>query len=66
MIKRQSSLYKIIYEQNGQKCFFGRDNLSFKTVNMPKPQRFDNICLNFKLKKLVKNISLNMPFIAIK
>ena len=36
MIRKQSSIDKIIYEANGQKSFFGRDNLSFKTVNMSK------------------------------
>ena len=54
----------MIYELNGQKSFFGRDNLSFKTVNMSKKQRLDNICNDFKLKKLIKNIYL--PLIIIK
>ena len=54
----------MIYELNGQKSFFGRDNLSFKTVNMSKKQRLDNICKDFKLKKLIKNIYL--PLIIIK
>lgn len=53
----------MIYELNGQKSFFGRDNLSFKTVNMSKKQRLDNICKDFKLKKLIKNIYLPLTII---
>ena len=65
MIKRKSSLYKLIYEKAGQKSFFGRDNLSLKAVNMAKKQRFDNICRKFKLKKFIKKNSLFLPFIYI-
>ena len=65
MIRKQSSIDKIIYEANGQKSFFGRDNLSFKTVNMSKKQRLDNICRYFKLKKLIKNIYLPLTIIKI-
>ena len=66
MIRKKSSLYNIIYEKNGQKAFFGRDNLSFKTVNMPKKQILDNICKNFKLKKFVRNNYLFLKIINIK
>ena len=58
MIKRQSSINKIFHEKIGQRTFFGRDNLLFKTINMSKKQRFDNICEVFKLKKHVKKKSL--------
>jgi hypothetical protein len=37
---------------------FGRDNLLFKTINMPKKQIFDNLCKKFKLKKLTKRVNL--------
>jgi len=62
VIKRQSSINKIIYENNGQKYFFGRDNLFFKSVNMPKKQRLTNLCKDFKLKKLIKNKFLPLKF----
>jgi len=65
VIKKQSSLDISIYEKNGQKSFFGRDNLFFKTVNMPKKQNFDNICKKFKLKKLVQNTYLPLKIIII-
>ena len=44
MIRKKSSINIFHYENNGQQTFFGRDNLSFKTVNMPTKQHFDNIC----------------------
>ena len=66
MIKRKSSINKIFYENNGQKSFFGRDNLFFKTVNMPKKQRFDNISKDFQLKKIIQNISLSLSIFEIK
>ena len=65
MIKRKSSLNKIFYEKNGQKSFFGRDNLSFKAVNMAKKQHYVNICRDFRLKKIIKKIILYLPVINI-
>ena len=65
MIKRKSSLYKLIYEKAGQKSFFGRDNLSLKAVNMAKKQRFDNICIKFKIRKFTNNTSLSLKVINI-
>ena len=56
MIRSKHSLNKIIYEKNGQLFFFVRDNLYFKTINMPKKQRFNKICRDYNLKKLVRNI----------
>tara|TARA_B110000263_G_scaffold146796_1_gene127338 strand:- start:827 stop:1027 length:201 start_codon:yes stop_codon:yes gene_type:complete len=64
-MKKKSSIDKYIYELNGQISMFGHDNLSFKTINMPKKQRFNNICINFKLKKLIKEINLFLPIIYI-
>ena len=61
----QSSLDKINYEISGQLSLFGRDNLSFKTVNLPKAQRYDNLCNKFRLKKLVSNLYLSLPAIII-
>ena len=64
-MKKKSSIDKYIYELNGQISMFGHDNLSFKAINMPKKQRFNNICINFKLKKLIKEINLFLPIIYI-
>lgn len=64
-MKKKSSIDKYIYELNGQISMFGHDNLSFKTINMPKKQRFNNICINFKLKKLINEINLFLPIIYI-
>ena len=65
VIRRQSSLDKINYELMGQQSFFGRDNLFFKTVNLPRSQRYDNLCNKFRLKILVKNLHLSLPTIVI-
>ena len=66
VIRRQSSLDKINYEISGQLAFFGRDNLSFKTVNLPKVQRYKNLCNKFRLKKIIKINFLPIPIIVIK
>ena len=66
MIKNKYSFNKINYEENGQQSFFDRDNLFFKTVNMPKKQRFDNISKDFQLKKIIQNISLSLSIFEIK
>ena len=42
-LKTKSSLDKKDYELSGQQYFFGRDNLAFKTINLLKPQRYDNL-----------------------
>jgi hypothetical protein len=52
VIRRQSSLNKILYEKSGQMKLFGHDNLHFKTINLAKPQKYDNICSKFKNKKI--------------
>ena len=66
VIRRQSALDKINYEISGQLALFGRDNLSFKTVNLPKVQRYDNLCNKFRLKKIIKINFLLIPMITIK
>ena len=65
VIRRKSSLDKINYELMGQQFFFGRDNLFFKTVNLPRSQRYDNLCNKFRLKILVNNLHLSLPTIVI-
>ena len=65
-MKKKSTIDKYIYELNGQIPMFGRDSLVFKTVNMPKKQYFDNMCSNFKLKKLIKKKNLFLSIIHIK
>ena len=56
---------KYIYEINGQSLMFGRDNLKFKTVNMPNKQKFKNIFKNFNLKKPINNIFLRLTVLEI-
>ena len=65
VIWRKSSLDKINYELMGQQSFFGRDNLSFKTVNLPRSQRYDNLCNKFRLRMLVSNLHLSLPIIIL-
>ena len=65
VIRRKSSIYKKLYEINGQTSMFGYDNLKFKTINLPKTQRFKNLCPKFNLKKINSNKSLDLPFISI-
>ena len=63
-IRRKYSLNKISYELMGQQSFFGRDNLSHKTINLPKAQKFINICKKFKLKKIIIKSKLLLPIIS--
>ena len=65
VIRRKSSIYKKFYEINGQKTMFGYDNLKFKTINLPKTQRFKNLCPKFNLKQINSNKSLDLPIISI-
>ena len=53
-IKRKSSIYKKYYESIGQGLLFGRDNLNFKTVNLPKKQRLTNLCKKFGIKLIIQ------------
>ena len=61
VIRSKSSINKKIYEINGQKTMFGYDNINFKTVNLPKRQKYKNLCSKFGLKKFnkMKSIYLN-------
>ena len=54
-IRRKSSIAKIYHETIGQGLLFGHDNLRFKTVNLPKRQRFINLCKNFNIKQIDKS-----------
>ena len=65
VIRRKSSINKKNYELSGQLFFFGRDSINFKTVTLPKAQRYDNLCKKFKLNILVKNLHLLLPIIII-
>ena len=65
VIRRKSSIYKKLYEMNGQTSMFGYDNLKFKTINLPKTQRFKNLCPKFNLKKIINKKSLEIPFVII-
>ena len=65
VIRRKSTIYKKLYELNGQATMFGYDNLKFKTVNLPKTQKFKNICPKFNLKKIDRTKSTKIPFIYI-
>ena len=62
-IRRKSSIDKQNYERSGQLVLFGRDNLSFKSVNLPKAQRYKDLCKQFKLKKIVCKSNLLLDFI---
>ena len=52
VIRRKSSIYKKLYELNGQKMMFGHDNIHFKTINLPSKQKYINLCSKFGLKKI--------------
>ena len=65
VIRTKSSVYKKFYELNGQTTMFGHDNLKFKTVNLPKTQKFKNICPKFNLKRIYSVKSISLPFISI-
>ena len=65
VIRRKSSIYKKLYELNGQASMFGHDNIHFKTVNLPKTQKFKDLCPNFNLKIIKKSKSIKIPFVTI-
>ena len=64
-IRRKSSIYKKLYEINGQISMFGHDNIHFKTINLPKRQRYKNLCNKFGLKKFKKVRTININLIVI-
>ena len=51
-IRRKSSIEKKYNETIGQGLLFGHDNLHFKTVNLPRRQRFISLCKKFSIKKI--------------
>ena len=65
VIRRKSSINKINYEKLGQKSFFGRDNLFFKSINLPKPQKMIGICNKFKIKKIIRQSHIYLTVISI-
>jgi len=65
VIRSKSSIDKKNYELSGQLSLFGRDNLYLKTVNLPKAQKYVNLCRIFKLKKIIIYKELFLPFIRI-
>ena len=65
LFKKKLSLDKKNYELSGQQCFFGRDNLAFKTVNLPKLQRYDNLFKKFRIKKIKIKFFLSLLKIMI-
>ena len=58
VIRKKSSINKKYYETIGQGILFGYDNIHFKTINLPKKQRFKNLCNKFRLKKIVNKKSI--------
>ena len=60
-ITTKDSILKKWYEYHGQQSFFGYDTLEFKTINHPTPQRFVELCPEFKLKQNKKSLIVNIP-----
>ena len=58
VIKTKDSINKQLYEAMGQASMFGHDNLQFKTVNHPLKHKFVELCPEFKLKQLSKELKL--------
>tara|TARA_B100000674_G_scaffold153977_1_gene122818 strand:- start:156 stop:359 length:204 start_codon:yes stop_codon:yes gene_type:complete len=65
VIRRKSSIYKKLYEINGQQMMFGHDNLDFKTINLPSKQRYKSLCSKFGLKKFKSSGKKNFQIINI-
>ena len=65
VIRSKSSMNKKYYESIGQGMLFGHDNIHFKTINLPKKQRFINLCTKFHLKQLIKNKNVVLDFIKL-
>ena len=65
VIRRKSSIYKKLYEINGQKMMFGYDNIHFKTINLPKKHKFKDLCSKFGLKKIHNYNSIKLNIINI-
>ena len=65
VIRRKTSIYKKFYEIYGQKKMFGHDNIHFKTINLPKKQKYINLCNKFGLKKIFYRKKINLPLIIL-
>ena len=65
VIRRKSSIYKKLYEINGQQVMFGQDNINFKTINLPTKQRYKNLCSKFGLKKIKSSGKKNFKIIYV-
>ena len=65
VIRRKSSIYKKLYEINGQKMLSGHDNIQFKTINLPQKQKYKNLCSKFGLKKLYFSRTTILPIVNI-
>ena len=61
LFKKKLSLDKKNYELSGQQFFFGRNSQAFKTINLPKVQRYDNLCKKFSIKKIKTKIFFHHP-----
>tara|TARA_Y100001936_G_C15829250_1_gene535903 strand:- start:312 stop:515 length:204 start_codon:yes stop_codon:yes gene_type:complete len=64
-IRRKSSIDKKNYERFGQRLLFGYDNLSFKTVNLPKKQRLINLSKEFSIKRIVQKKPILLSIIKL-
>ena len=64
-IRKKSSIYKKSYELYGQISFFGKDNLNFKAVTLAKTQRYINLCKKFRLKKIILQKNMHLPYFEI-
>ena len=49
-----------------QLIFFGLDNLHFKTINLPKPQKFKYLNKEFGLKKIINSKKIKLKFFKLK
>ena len=65
VIKSKSSIDKQNYELSGQLSLFGRDNLDFKSINLVKRQRFTCLCKTFKLKKIILQKKIFLPYFKV-
>ena len=64
-IRRKSSINKKYYESIGQRSLFGHDNVHFKTVNLPKKQRFINLCNKFSIKLIIQKKPILLKIIKL-
>ena len=64
-IKNKSSIKKKYYESIGQGKLFGNDNIHFKTINLPKKQRFINLSKKFSLKLIIQTNKIYLQVIKL-